>query len=52
MTDVALLRRPAAVQLARLLVVWAVLGPSSASPLEARTCLGFSGQGSWVLRER
>ena len=37
--------RPVTVLLARFLVAWAVLGPSSASPLEARTCLGFSGQG-------
>lgn len=45
MTEVALLRRPAAVLLARVLVAWAVLGPLSAPPLEAQTCLGFSGQG-------
>ena len=45
MTEGALLRQPAAALLARLLVAWAVLGPSSASPLEARTCLWFSGQG-------
>ena len=45
MTEKTLLCRPAAALLARLLVVWAILGPSSASPLEARTCLGFSGQG-------
>ena len=44
-TEETSLRRPAAALLARLLVVWAVLGPPSASPLEARTCLGFSGQG-------
>ena len=45
MTERALLRRPVAALLARLLVAGAVLGPPSASPLEARTCLGFSGQG-------
>ena len=45
LTEAALLRRPAATRLARLLVVWAILGPLSASSLEARTCLGFSGQG-------
>ena len=45
MTDETSLCRPAAALLARLLVAWAVLGPPSASPLEARTCLGFSGQG-------
>ena len=44
-TEGALLRRPVAALLARLLAAWVVLGPSSASPLEARTCLGFSGQG-------
>lgn len=41
----ALLHRPAAALLARLLAAWAVLGSLSPSPLEARTCLGFSGQG-------
>ena len=40
-----LLCRPAAALLPPLLVAWAALGPPSASPLEARTCLGFSGQG-------
>ena len=44
-TEETLLCRPAAALLARLLVAWAALGPPSASPLEARTCLGFSGQG-------
>lgn len=44
-TEKTLLCRPAAALLARLLVAWAALGPQSASPLEARTCLGFSGHG-------
>ena len=43
LTEAASLRRPAAAHLARLLVVWAV--SASAAPLEARTCLGFGGQG-------
>lgn len=31
--------------LPRLLSAWVALGPLAASPLEAQTCLGFSGQG-------
>lgn len=45
MTEETSLGRPAVAPLARLLVAGALLGPPSTSPLEARTCLGFSGQG-------
>ena len=45
MAEMTWLPRPPGAQLARLLAAWAVLGSLSASPVEARPCLGFSGQG-------
>ena len=37
--------RRVAARWARLLLAWAVLAPVTASPLEAKSCLGFSGEG-------
>lgn len=45
MTAVSKQWRTATARLVPLLLVWAVLGSVIASPLEAQTCLGFSGAG-------
>ena len=46
MTSMATRQRPAAFLQVRLLLVCTILGPLTASSLEAQVCLGFSATGS------
>ena len=45
MTAMAIRQRPAALLQVRLLMACTILGPLTASSLEAQSCLGFSGNG-------